>query len=62
MGGGLVLVLVGPDDSAGGCEARGSYPEEDRHKAPASTPPLPLSLQDVGAPGSVVTGFGRQHS
>ena len=59
MGGGLVLVLVGQTIQQGGCEAGGSPPQEDRHKAPASTPPLPLSLQDVGAPRSAGTDLGR---
>ena len=35
--------------------------DEDRHQAPASAPPLPLSLQG-GEPVSAGTGFGRQHS
>jgi hypothetical protein len=26
-----------------------TYPNEDKHKAPSSTPPRPLSLQDAGA-------------
>src|SRR5579863_3358943 len=47
MGGGLVLVLVAIRciRPASG-EAEGSYPHEDRHKAPASAHPRPLSLQD----------------
>src|SRR5579859_996096 len=32
-------------DSVRFLEAEGSWPNEDRHKAPSSTPPLPLSLQ-----------------
>jgi hypothetical protein len=33
-------------DSSGFREARWSHPNEDKHKAPSSTPPHPLSLQD----------------
>jgi delta 1-pyrroline-5-carboxylate dehydrogenase len=50
MGGGLVPVLGG-----GRRPVRISDPpheswcEQDRHEAPSSTPPLPLSLQEVGA-------------
>jgi len=29
-------------------EARGSHPNQDKHQAPSSTPPRPLSLQDAG--------------
>src|SRR5579859_5659423 len=45
MGGGLVPVLVRGRfaDFADPDESRG---EKDRHEAPASTPPLPLSLHD----------------
>ena len=35
-------------DSHGFREAGWSYPNEDKHKAPASTQPFPLSLQDAG--------------
>ncbi len=28
-------------------EAEGSYPDEDKHKAPSSAQPRPLSLQDA---------------
>ena len=49
MGGGLVLVLVASRLFWDYVMPRGSsYPHEDKHQAPASTPPHPLSLQDVG--------------
>ncbi len=35
-------------DSSGFREARWSHSDEDKHKAPSSTPPRPLSLQDAG--------------
>ena len=43
-------------DSLGFREARWSHPNEDKHKAPSSTPPRPLSLQDAGRtfPDSIV--------
>jgi len=37
-----------PDESSGGGEARGSHPDEDRHKAPA--PPLSLTVLGVDGP------------
>jgi len=46
-----------PHDAVGYRNADGPHPDEDKHKAPASTQPLPLSLQDAGAlllPDSVV--------
>ncbi len=47
MGGGLVLVLVNGDSARVACWPVGSsHPDEDKHKAPSSTPPHPLSLQD----------------
>ena len=46
-------------DSSGSREANGSHSNEDRHKAPASAPPLSLSLQDEG---DSITLFGRQKS
>src|SRR5579863_1766411 len=36
-----------PDDWCGFREANGSHPHQDRHLAPASSPPFPLSLQDA---------------
>jgi len=36
-------------DSVGFREAEESYPDEDKHKAPTSTRPHPLSLQDGDA-------------
>src|SRR5260370_11811830 len=41
-------------------EAKGSSPNEDKHKAPASAPPRPLSLQD--AETLLITPFGRENS
>src|SRR5260370_37593541 len=35
-------------DSVGLRETEWSSPNEDKHKAPTSTPPYPLSLQDGG--------------
>ncbi len=50
MGGGLVLVLVRVNKSNGAsCNPNGIASHEDKHKAPSSTLPHPLSLQDVGA-------------
>jgi len=47
MGWGLVLVLVNGDSARGSCWPVGSsHPDEDKHQAPSSTPPHPLSLQD----------------
>src|SRR5258706_1190509 len=49
MGGGLVPVLLAPRCVRGLSDSHGSsYPTQDRHKAPSSTPPRPLSLQDAG--------------
>ena len=42
-------------DPLGFREAEGSYPNEDKHKAPSSTQPRPLSLQD-GRDASVLMG------
>ena len=36
------------DEWFGLCEATRSHPHEDKHKAPSSPPPRPLSLQDAG--------------
>jgi len=44
-GGGLVPVLPRHMIRLG-LKANGSYSDEDRHEAPASTPPFPLSLQN----------------
>jgi len=33
------------------------HPNEDKHKAPSSTPPCPLSLQDPGPQASQWLGF-----
>ncbi len=43
-------------DSLGFREARWSHSDEDKHQAPSSTPPRPLSLQDAGRtfPDSIV--------
>jgi len=47
MGGDLVLVLVNGDSARGSCWPVGAaHPDEDKHQAPSSTPPNPLSLQD----------------
>ncbi len=45
------------DEWSGFREATRSHPHEDKHKAPSSTPPHPLSLQDAGRtfPDSVGT-------
>ena len=49
-------------DSSGFRQARWSEPNEDKHKAPASTPPCPLSLQDEGdANVPISTAFGRHN-
>jgi len=45
QGGGLVLVNASQWGLRG---AKRSHPNEDKHKAPSSTPPRPLSLQDPG--------------
>src|SRR5713101_2787313 len=47
-------------DPLGFRRAPRSHPNQDKHKAPSSTPPRPLSLQDAGGhfllfPSSVVT-------
>ncbi len=60
QGGGLVLVLVATRSIWGFRGANRSHPNEDKHQAPSSTPPRPLSLQDAGGhflsfPDSVVT-------
>src|SRR6266851_122833 len=41
-----------------------SHPNEDKHQAPSSTPPRPLSLQDPGPQTSMdmIPRFGRQNS
>ncbi len=42
-----MLVLVNGDSARVLCGPVGSaHPDEDKHKAPSSTPPNPLSLQD----------------
>jgi len=41
------------------------HPDEDKHKAPTSTQPLPLSLQDVPdacVPTLMITLFGWKNS
>ena len=52
-----------PRDSPGFREAGGSTPHEDKHKAPSSTPPHPLSLQDVGplAAPFLLHSVGKNH-
>jgi anti-sigma28 factor (negative regulator of flagellin synthesis) len=58
MGGGLVPVLVAK--RAVRCVTHEeSCSTEDRRKAPSSTPPFPLSLQNGGA---LITGFDREKS
>src|SRR5579859_387861 len=42
-----VYLSCSPRDSSGSREAHGSPPTEDRHQAPASSPPFPLSLRDA---------------
>jgi len=62
QGGGLVLVPDGKAIQWGLRGANRSQPDEDKHKAPSSTPPRPLSLQEpelqpphwIGFPDSVV--------
>src|SRR5713226_6368521 len=39
------------------CGANRSHPNQDKHKAPSSTPPRPLSLQDPGTQASQWIGF-----
>ncbi|HLQ30903.1 MAG TPA: hypothetical protein VK140_16835 [Ktedonobacteraceae bacterium] len=53
QGGGLVLVLVATR-SSGDCV---EHPNEDKHQAPSSTPPRPLSLQDPGPQAPQWIGF-----
>jgi len=48
QGGGLVLVPGGNALQWGLRGATRSHPNQDKHKAPSSTPPRPLSLQDPG--------------
>ncbi len=48
QGGGLVLVLVATRSLWGLRGAHRSHPNQDKHQAPSSTPPRPLSLQDPG--------------
>ena len=49
-----------PCDASGLREAYGSHPNGDRHQAPSSTQPFPLSLQE--ARRRDVIRCGRQHS
>src|SRR5713101_2683588 len=45
--------------------ANRSYPNEDKHQAPSSTPPRPLSLHDPWAASTslaMIPRFGRQYS
>ena len=58
--GGLVPVLVRAR-SVGFTYPNESYSHEDRHKAPAQPPHIPLSLQDGGGVG-YVPRFGRHNS
>src|SRR5260221_2767338 len=57
-----------PDGNAIHWRLRGanrSHPNEDKLKAPSSTPPLPLSVQDPAPQAPQWIGlprFGRQHS
>jgi hypothetical protein len=62
MGGGLVLVPRCHMIRRESIDAEGSHSDEDRHKAPASTLLLPLSLQFCGANVSYMPVFGRQNS
>src|SRR5712692_2484470 len=48
QGGGLVLVPGGNAIQWGLRGANRSHPNQDKHKAPSSTPPRPLSLQHAG--------------
>src|SRR5215467_9059395 len=61
MGGGLVLVLPARRFLRGG-EAPGSHSDQDRHKAPTSAPPRPLSLQGGERPVSAGIEVGRKYS
>jgi len=51
------------DDRMGSCRDKGlrganrSHPNEDKHKAPSSTPSRPLSLQDPGPQAPQWIGF-----
>ena len=52
-------------DSPGFREAVWSHSHQDKHKAPSSTQPRPLSLQDGGGrkrPAGTIPLFGRQYS
>ena len=51
-----MLVLVATRFPWGLRRANRSHPNQDKHKAPSSTPPRPLSLQDAGRtfPDSIV--------
>ena len=42
---GALCLSCWPHDAVGCHHAEGPHPNEDRHKAPTSAPPLPLSLQ-----------------
>jgi hypothetical protein len=56
---GALCLSCWPDDASGVGEAGGSYPTQDRHQAPTSAPPFPLSLQGGEQLVSAVTGVGR---
>jgi hypothetical protein len=43
---GALCLSCWTDDSSGGGEVRGSYPPEDRHKAPTSAPPFPCPYSE----------------
>src|SRR5947209_871556 len=51
---GALCPSFSPYDSFWFRDARGSQPDEDRHKAPTSTPHRPLPLQDDGDAGIVM--------
>jgi len=51
-----------PDDGSGLREATRSHPHQDKHKAPASTPRRPLSLQEAGRPFPAAVGHSHQEA
>src|SRR5712692_5272496 len=65
----MLTTAWGPVGTRGGCGAGGgpcacpggnavqSHPNQDKHKAPSSTPPRPLSLQDLGPQAPQWIGF-----
>src|SRR5579859_2109609 len=57
---GALCLSSSPHDSVGFFDADGSNSHEDRHKAPSSTQPFPLSLQEPVRQGAIDIG-GSPH-